>query len=383
MIYLDSAATTLQKPKAVINSASWALKNLTSPGRGSHTHTRLAAKTAYRCREAACELFKVPEPENVVFTFNATHALNIAINSLLRRGGKVVVSGFEHNAVMRPLYALDADITVAKNDDDPFAPIKFQDFITWDTELVVCNHVSNVYGCRQDIYALGDVCRTMKVPLIIDASQSAGIEEIDFTNTGAEFIAMPGHKGLYGPQGTGLLLCAKSGVPLLHGGTGADSANIFMPEYLPDRHEAGTHNMPGIAGLLAGLEFVLEKTPERIKRREIALMSRFTEKISDIPGITVYDGANTKRSVVSFNIDGIDCENVGDELEKHGIAVRAGLHCAPLAHTTGGTFDTGTVRVSVSVFNSAQEVQTAAKAVRDIVQSITVQKNSGSRRNNS
>lgn len=367
MIYLDSAATSLQKPNAVYQSAAMALRTMTSPGRGNHRATRLAAETAYRCREAAAALFSVPEPEQVVFTFNATHGLNIAVETLLRPGGKVVVSGFEHNAVMRPLYARQASITVAVDPQDPFAVPDYGKFITRETELAVFNHVSNVYGCRQDLDALSDVCKTLGVPLIVDASQSAGIEPIAFSDLAASFIAMPGHKGLYGPQGTGLLLCAEPGACLLSGGTGGDSANPHMPDYLPDRLEAGTHNMPGIAGLLAGLTYVLEKTPEKIAAWEHRLMAVFLRELRTIPGITLYAPKNADRSLVSFTVDGMDCEEVGDALSRRGIAVRTGLHCAPLAHRTGGTFETGTVRVSVSAFNRPGEIIIAASAVREIV----------------
>jgi cysteine desulfurase family protein len=366
MIYLDSAATTLQKPPSVYRSADAAMRMMTSPGRGDHYFTKNAAKTAFACRRAAAELFNVESPENVVFTFNATHGLNIAINALLKPGGKVVVSGFEHNAVTRPLYARNAQITVAKNADDPFGKFDMANFITRDTDLVVINHVSNVFGCVQDVCEAADVCRVLNVPLIIDASQSAGIIDIDFSALNADFIAMPGHKGLYGPQGTGILLCRRVEKALIQGGTGSNSANRAMPEYLPDRFEAGTHNMPGIAGLLAGIKFVMDKTPQRIGTYEHGLITLLSEEITKIPNVVVYNKDGYKSSVLSFNILNEDCEIVGEKLEKYGIAVRAGLHCAPLAHTTAGTFQTGTVRISVSAFNNEKEIIKSASAVAKI-----------------
>ena len=367
MIYLDSAATTLQKPPAVSYAVQKAVNSMTSPGRGSHHFTMNAEKTAFSCRNAAAELFNVDTPENVVFTFNATHGLNTAINAILEPGGKVVVSGFEHNAVMRPLYERNAQIIVAKNDDDPFGKVDLAQFITKDTQLVVFNHVSNVFGCVQDIYAVSDICSSLHVPLIIDASQSAGTIDIDFKSLNAAFMAMPGHKGLYGPQGTGLLLCASTGKCLIQGGTGSDSANKFMPDYLPDRFEAGTHNMPGIAGLLAGIEFVMSKTPSRIGAYEHKLIDRFTAELRKIPGVIIYDQKGYKTNVISFNVKGMDCELVGEKLEKYGVAVRTGLHCAPLAHSTAGTLQTGTVRVSVSAFNTEKEIVKCAQIIRLIV----------------
>ena len=369
MIYLDSAATTLQKPPAVSRAAEKAIHTMTSPGRGSHYFTMNAAKIAFACRSAAAELFNVGNPENVVFTFNATHGLNIAINAILRPGGKAVVSGFEHNAVMRPLYERNAQIIVAKNDDDPFGSIDPAEFITRDTELVVFNHVSNVFGCVQDIGEVAEVCHALNVPLIIDASQSAGNIDIDFTDLNTAFIAMPGHKGLYGPQGTGLLLCGRSGKCLIQGGTGSNSANRFMPEYLPDRFEAGTHNMPGIAGLLAGMEFVMSKTPARIGAYERRLINKFCSELEKIPNVIVYDKNGYKTSAVSFNIKNVDCELTGQKLEQYGVAVRTGLHCAPLAHSTAGTLETGTVRVSVSAFNTEKEIIRCAGFIRAIAAS--------------
>lgn len=273
MIYLDSAATTFQKPLSVSYAMQRAMRTMSSPGRGGYAAARAAEETAFRCRSLAAELFGVPSPEQVVFTSNATHALNIAIRSLVPEGGRVAVSGYEHNAVTRPLHALGARIKVAASPlFDRAALLRaFENSISPELDAVVCTHVSNVFGFVLPIEEIAALCRAEGVPLIVDASQSAGILPLELDTLGAAFIAMPGHKGLYGPQGTGLLLCAHDAAPLLYGGTGSASLEQTMPDFLPDRLEAGTHNMPGIAGLEAGLRFVREKRGS-IERHERALM---------------------------------------------------------------------------------------------------------------
>lgn len=275
MIYLDSAATTFQKPLSVSYAMQRAMRTMSSPGRGGYAAARAAEETAFRCRSLAAELFGVPSPEQVVFTSNATHALNIAIRSLVPEGGRVAVSGYEHNAVTRPLHALGARIKVAASPlFDRAALLRaFENSISPELDAVVCTHVSNVFGFVLPIEEIAALCRAEGVPLIVDASQSAGILPFELDTLGAAFIAMPGHKGLYGPQGTGLLLCAHDAAPLLYGGTGSASLEQTMPDFLPDRLEAGTHNMPGIAGLEAGLRFVRERR-ERIERHERALIAR-------------------------------------------------------------------------------------------------------------
>ena len=361
MIYLDSAATTLQKPPEVARASAWAICHLASPGRGGHRPAMAAADTAFACREEAAALFDVPEPEQVVFTFNATHGLNLAIKSLVRPGDTVVVSGYEHNAVTRPLRAIPG-VTVRVADSPLFdraaALEAFRRALTPEVRAAVCTHVSNVFGFILPIEDIAALCRSRGIPLIVDASQSAGCLPISLRELGAAFIAMPGHKGLYGPQGTGLLLCGAETHPLLMGGTGSASALQAMPDFLPDRLEAGTHNMPGIAGLLEGLRYVQTQGTERILTHERRLIRQAAAGLSRIPGVTVYgDGGAVQAGVLSFQIDGMDCEAVGEALGARGIAVRAGLHCAPLAHQSAGTLEAGTVRASVSAFNTPREVE--------------------------
>ena len=356
MIYLDSAATTFQKPLSVSYAMQRAMRTMSSPGRGGYAAARAAEETAFRCRSLAAELFGVPSPEQVVFTSNATHALNIAIRSLVPEGGRVAVSGYEHNAVTRPLHALGARIKVAASPlFDRAALLRaFENSISPELDAVVCTHVSNVFGFVLPIEEIAALCRAEGVPLIVDASQSAGILPFELDTLGAAFIAMPGHKGLYGPQGTGLLLCAHDAAPLLYGGTGSASLEQTMPDFLPDRLEAGTHNMPGIAGLEAGLRFVRERR-ERIERHERALIARAAAALRGMDGVTVYAARDAAEQVgvLSFNLDGREPEETADALAQRGFALRGGLHCAPYAHRTAGTLPNGTVRLSVSAFTSA------------------------------
>lgn len=370
MIYLDNAATTLIKPPGVLRNVTWAFGHLSSPGRGGHKAAMDAAQTAYECRMAASRFFNVKNPENIIFTFNATHALNIAIKSLARRGEKVVISGYEHNSVTRPLHSIGAMVSVAGSElfEPEMALMAFEKRLSDDTALVVCNHISNVFGYILPVERMIAECRERKIPFILDASQSSGHMEIDFEKLGADFVCMPGHKGLYGPQGTGLLLCARTPDALLQGGTGSHSLSPEMPQYLPDRLEAGTHNMPGISGLMAGLEFVMKKGVRNILAHERELIDFAAGELIKIDGVRVFrsDYGYCQSGVLSFIIDGIPCETVGNALASRDIAVRAGLHCAPLAHKTAGTIATGTVRVSVSYFNDKRDISALVSAVKSI-----------------
>ncbi|BAK99534.1 cysteine desulfurase family protein [Oscillibacter valericigenes Sjm18-20] len=377
MIYFDSAATSFQKPETVCNAMETALREMSSPGRGGYPEAMQAAETLLSCRTELAELFHVPEPEQVVFTMNATHGLNIAIKSLIPYGGKVVISGYEHNAVTRPLAALAADIRVAG------APLfrpdlvteAFEKAITPDVDAVICNHVSNVFGAVQPVEAVAAICREKGVPFIIDASQSAGVLPLDMTALGATFIAMPGHKGLYGPQGTGVLLCCEKAEtsPLMEGGTGSVSIQQEMPEFLPDRLEAGTHNVPGIAGLLAGVRFVRGMGEDAICLHERKLAQMASEGLRELPGVSVCARRDLfdQTGVLSFVPQGLDSELVGNALADAGFAVRAGMHCAPLAHRTAGTIDSGTVRLSFSVFNNEEEVNHLLETLPEILKQLS------------
>ena len=344
MIYLDNGATSMPKPPAVRRAVEEALVRYANPGRGGYPAAMAAAEQVYRCREAAAELFDCPA-EQVVFTSNCTHALNIAINTLVRPGDPVVVSGFEHNAVTRPLYGKKAKLTVAGRRlfDWEDTLEQFEAALRKGVKAAVFTHVSNVFGYILPVESMAALCRRYGVPFIIDAAQSAGTLPVKLRELGADFIAMPGHKGLLGPQGTGLLLCGRLPEPLLRGGTGSESARQEMPEFLPDRAEAGTLNVPGIAGLEAGLRYLRRIGTENVLRREQAQARRCAQALEK-KGYRVFAGPN-QAGTVSFVPEG-DCEELAGMLACRGIAVRAGLHCVPLAHESAGTLDTGTVRVS-------------------------------------
>ncbi len=369
MIYLDSAATSFYKPKSVKYAVVDAMENMSSPGRGAYPCAMRASDKVYECREKIAELFNMKNPENAVFTFNATHALNIAIRSIAGKGDKVVISGYEHNSVTRVLNHIGADWKAVNS--PLFAPEKaiseFRKSIE-NARLAVCNHVSNVFGFVQPVHEISKLCREAGVPLIIDASQSAGVLKIDFEELDADFIAMPGHKGLLGPQGTGILLCRNSAEPLMFGGTGSASLEQYMPDFLPDRLEAGTHNVPGIAGLSAGIQYVLDNGAENIGKYEQALCVQMADILSENNALEVFRADNgTQAGVLSVRHKRIDSESLCSELGKRGIAARCGLHCAPLAHETAGTIDTGTVRFSFSPFTERAEVEKACKEIENVI----------------
>ena len=356
MIYLDHGATSFPKPLSVRRAVQDALIRCANPGRGSHPAAMAAARVVYDCRDAAAKLFHC-QPEQVVLTSNCTHGLNIAIRTLVKPGDRVLISGFEHNAVVRPLYALGAKITVAGRRlfDWEDTLENFEQGLRTAPKVAVFTHVSNVFGYILPLEEMVALCRQYGVPVIVDAAQSAGSMELNFDRLGVDFVAMPGHKGLLGPQGTGVLLCGRGGDPLVFGGTGSDSIHREMPDYLPERLEAGTVNVPGIAGLAAGLRYVSHIGVDVIGARERTQAVKLVKGLQKL-GLTVYSGPD-QSGTVSFVPRG-DCEELGEKLAQRGIAVRAGLHCAPLAHESAGTLDTGTVRISFG--HDASAVQTQA-----------------------
>ena len=366
MIYLDNGATSLHKPPGVLQAVNKAMLTCANPGRGGHKAAMKAAKTVLHCRMTAAKLFDCL-PEQVVFTLNCTHGLNIAIRSLIKPGDRVVVSGFEHNAVTRPLYALGARVTVAGRRlfDWNDTLNEFEAALRSGVDAAVFTHTSNVFGYILPVEQMAQLCRHYAVPFVMDAAQSAGVQPISFRKLGADYIAMPGHKGLLGPQGTGILLCKELPSPLIFGGTGSNSIQQQMPDFLPDGAEAGTLNVPGIAGLNAGMSYVLRSVPERIAFREKQQAEVCGEGLRRL-GFKVFAGEH-QCGTVSFVPDG-DCEELAQKLAERGIAVRAGLHCAPLAHESAGTLETGTVRISfgydASVWQTDQLLQASAALLR-------------------
>ena len=343
MTYLDFGATSFIKPRSVPAAVSGAMARCASPGRGGYAAAMAGAREVFTCRERAAGLFDC-RPDQVVFTTNCTHGLNIAIHSLVNPGARVVVSGFEHNAVTRPLHALGVELRVAgrKLFDWEDTLSRFEDALK-GADAAVFTHVSNVFGYILPVEQMAQLCRDRGIPFIVDAAQSAGAIPVSLQKLGADFIAMPGHKGLLGPQGTGILLCAGKAEPLLRGGTGTESIRQDMPDDLPERLEPGTLNVPGIAGLSAGLQYLDRAGIENIGRREHREVMRCAEGLQKM-GFQVFTGAH-QAGTVSF-LSPMDCQETADLLGKGGIAVRAGLHCAPLAHESAGTLERGTVRVS-------------------------------------
>ena len=375
MIYLDNAATTLHKPRAVDEAVRRAMHAAAGYARGGYAAAMRAGETVYACREQAAALFGVRDPARVVFTMNATHALNLAIHALAQPGMRVAVSGYEHNAVMRPLLLRGIDPIVLDTPLwDSAAMVEAAGQALADgAELFILNHVSNVFGFAAPVEEIAALLDEKGVPLILDASQSAGLIDIDVRRHPClAAVCMPGHKALYGPQGTGILLALDDRIaarPLLTGGTGSRSEEMRQPDFLPDALESGTPNVPGIAGLAAGIAFVRSVGPANILAHERKLTREFARALEGESRITCF-AHPAQTGVLSLTVRGAAVENIAETLARQGVAVRAGLHCAPLAHRTAGTEETGTVRFSLSFYSTAHQVEHAAALVRQTVKNL-------------
>lgn len=363
MIYLDNGATSFPKPEAVNRAVAAAVAHAGNPGRGGYPAAMTAAKILYHCRELAGAMFDC-QPEQVVLTANCTQGLNMAIRTLVKPGDRVVVSGFEHNAVTRPLRLLGAEVIPAGRRLFDWADTltAWADAMKAKPTAAIFTHVSNVFGYILPVEELAALCRERGVPFIVDAAQSAGILPVSLRAFGADFIAMPGHKGLLGPTGTGLLLCGRTPEVWAAGGTGSDSIRQEMPEFLPDRAEAGTANVPGAAGLAAGMEAVRRLGMANIAAREAREAARCARGLEKL-GLEVFYGPHQSGTV---SLRGkMDCETLADLLGRRGIATRAGLHCAPLAHESAGTLDTGTLRISFGHNANRGQTQTLLRAMHN------------------
>lgn len=366
MIYLDNAATTFPKPASVKMAIEQAMARLgANPGRGGYAMSMAAAREVYQCRVEVNEFFHGPGPENVVFPLNCTQALNLVLKGWLRPGDHVVVSDLEHNAVMRPLQALSgkgvtwtkAHVTPGDNDATVDA---FRKALTGKTRLIVCTHASNVWGFRLPVERIGAMAREYGIPIALDCAQSAGVLPIDMEDMGVDFLCAAGHKGLYGPMGTGILIAAQGSKlsTILEGGTGNESRNLNQPAEMPEHLESGTVNVPGIAGLRAGIRFV-RRQGEGLYRREMAYVQELYDRLAKIPEVILYTPRPEYGRCVpllSCNVKGLSSEEAAAELAKWGIAVRAGLHCAPAAHETMGTLETGAIRMAPSGFSNIAEI---------------------------
>ena len=379
MIYLDNAATTMQKPPQVIDAVVHAMTTLGNAARGAHGGTLEASRTVYGTREKLARLFHCARPDHVIFTANSTEALNIAICGVLRPGDHAITTDCEHNSVLRPLYRLEKErgleLSVVPADRRGCVDYgEFERLMRPNTRAIVCTHASNLTGNLMDVARVGEIARRHGALFIVDASQTAGAIPIDMEQMYIDILCFTGHKGLMGPQGTGGL-CIREGVevaPWRVGGTGVHSYDREQPQEYPTRLEAGTLNGHGLAGLSASLDYLEEVGVEAIEAREHALMERFYQRVSAIEGVTVYgDFTQTRRSaIVTLNIRDYDSSAVSDELsEVYGIATRPGAHCAPRMHQALGTVEQGAVRFSFSWFTTQEEVDAAIHAVEEIARS--------------
>ena len=371
MIYFDNAATTGVKPKSVVRSVNFALENLSAnPGRSGHKNSVRAAETVYKAREKLSDFFGSEGPETVVFTQNCTHAVNYVLKGLLKRGDHCIISSLEHNAVVRPLVKTGVSYSVADVSltDDSETVKNFEEKIKPNTKLIFCTGASNVLGKILPIEEIGAICRKKGIYFGVDAAQTAGVLPIDMKKQNIDFLCIAPHKGLYAPMGIGVLIAQKP-LPntIIEGGTGTNSSELVQPAFLPERLESGTVNVPGIAGIIGGLEFVKSKGTDNIYSNELRLIQVLYKKLEDNKDIilyTPYPTAGMYVPLLTFNVENMTSHEAASILADNEIAVRGGLHCAPFAHRQIGTLDSGAVRVSVAYFNNFSEVDTFAKTVK-------------------
>lgn len=376
MIYLDNAATTFPKPEKVILGHQYAMRKLgANPGRSGHKLSLETAESIFRCRENIADFFGADGAEQVIFTLNCTMSVNFVLKGLLSPGDHCIVSSLEHNAVRRPLEQLKKrGIEVTEVAVDPYRPMAcapaFEAAIRENTRLIFCMHASNVLGVRLPIEEIGEICKRRGILFGVDAAQSAGILRIHMQEMNISFLCMPGHKGLYGPMGTGVLIARDPLGTILEGGTGSLSASPEPPEEYPDRLESGTVNAPGIYALDKGVEFVRTTGRKKILRHEMELIDYCYDKLSRMTEIELYTArpsAKTHVPVLPFNIRGMSSNEVAQQLSGLGVAVRAGLHCTPNAHRCMGTLERGAVRVAPSVFTSWNDMKTFIKDIHQII----------------
>ena len=377
MIYFDNAATTLQKPACVMQAVVEAMTTFGNPGRGVHEPAMAASRAIYDARCALAQLFHAENSARIAFTANATEALNIAIKGILNPGDHVITTAMEHNSVLRPLYELEGQgvaLTILPADDRGRVPYgAFAAAIRDNTRAILCTHGSNLTGNLLDIGRIGEIAKAHSLLFAVDASQTAGVFPIDVQARNIDILCFTGHKGLLGPQGTGGLY-VREGLevrPLLTGGSGVQSHSRTHPIQMPTALEAGTLNAHGLAGLNAGVRWLLETGIDTVRQEALDLMWAFYEGVKNIPGITVYgDFSQPERCpIVSLNVRDYDSSQVSDVLfAQYGIATRPGAHCAPLMHDALGTGSRGAVRFSFSHYNTMEEINIAVSALREIAQ---------------
>ena len=375
MIYLDNAATTMHKPKEVIDAVVEAMTSLGNAGRGANEASLSAARIIYDAREKLCRFFNGEDPRQIVFTSNSTESLNIAVKGFLEPGDHVITTMLEHNSVLRPLYEMEKKgvaLTIIKADKKGrFSLEEMEAAIRPETKMIVCTNGSNLTGNYVDIGKVGEMAHRHDVLFVVDASQTAGVFPIDVRNMQVDVLCFTGHKGLLGPQGTGGMY-VREGLairPLKSGGSGVQTYSKTHPREMPTALEAGTLNGHGIAGLRAGVEYIEKTGLDNIRAREQELMWRFYEGVKEIPGVTVYGDFDSRErcAIVSLNIGDYDSSEVSDALlTEYGISTRPGGHCAPLMHEALGTVEQGAVRFSFAHSNTEEEVDIAINAVREL-----------------
>mgnify|MGYP002647263993 CR=1 FL=1 len=369
MIYLDNAATTYIKPKGVAEAVS---KRYANPGRGGSKVSLVASGVVYECREKLCALLGIDKPQNIIFTSNTTDALNLAIKGIIHAGDHVILSGMEHNSVIRPVISTGAEYSVVKpNRFGMVSPSGYERLIKHNTKMIITTHASNITGTINPIREIGKLAKSRGILFLVDAAQTAGALPINVIKDNIDLLAIAGHKLLFGPQGTGALYIRDGLIltPLKEGGTGSMSESLMQPDFCPDRYESGTLNTNGIAGLSKGVEFIQNIGIDKIRQKEMRLTQRLINGLSGIKNVTIYGPKSSKEKtgIVSFNIENGDSVAIATELDsKFGIVCRGGLHCSALGHQSMGTLKTGMVRLSVCHFTTEREVDKAIKAVKSI-----------------
>jgi len=376
MIYFDNAATTGKKPSNVIKAVNFALTNISAnPGRGGHKASENAAEAVFKVRKKVKQMFNATGEERVIFTSSCTAAINFVLKGSLKNGDRVVISSLEHNAVSRPLESLKkqgvrVDIAEVIFGDAEATVRSFERLIDEKTKLVFLTHASNVTGEIMPIAEIGALCRKKGILFAVDAAQTAGVLPIDMQRMNIDFLCIAPHKGLYAPMGCGILIAEKSiENPLIEGGTGVGSSLPSQPDDYPERLESGTLPLPAIIGIGAGIDFVNFKGRENIYKNELAIAMYIYKELIKIPGCILYTPFlefGKFVPLISFNIRGVSSSDIAERLNKAGIAVRGGLHCAPYAHKRLGTIESGTVRISPSVFNTKAEADFLIKTLKNI-----------------
>ena len=376
MIYLDNGATSFPKPRGMIDTMSRCmLEYCGNPGRSGHSFSMQTGDGVYNTRKRIAKLFNISDPTRIIFTWNTTGALNLGIQGVLKEGDHVITTSMEHNSVLRPLKMLESrgvEHTIVMCDKTGMVNLRdIKEVIKENTRMLICTHASNVVGTIQPIRELGEFARRNNLIFMVDGAQSGGVLPINVAEMNIDMLAMPGHKGLLGPMGTGFLY-VKEGIqiePLLSGGTGSASKDRRQPTDMPDGFEAGTVNAPGIIGLGYSIDLLLKLGIPNIYEKEHELTKYLDEEIRNMKNVVVYgpEDIDKKVGIVTFNVKGKSCEQVADELsEVYGIAARGGFHCAGLAHKTIGTWELGAVRLSIGIFNTKGQIKTAIEAVNRI-----------------